>query len=97
MIAIVSFFRTCRALAIGNSLRVTTCSLTPPKLIVAIVQKLIFYTLSLRLHFFVRARSHDEHLNTATTERGWDSRAPWWPGVLMTFAALRLCRCGSIR
>ena len=37
MMAIVSPFSTLRALAIGNSFRVMTCSFVPPKLIIAII------------------------------------------------------------
>src|SRR5580765_2584263 len=40
MTAIVSFLRALRARAIGNSLRVTTSSIVPPKLIFAIVSSL---------------------------------------------------------
>ena len=36
MIAMISFLRTLRAFASGNSLRVTTVSFTPPKSMIAI-------------------------------------------------------------
>ena len=41
MIAMTSFLRVLRALAIGNYLRVTTVSFTPPKLMTAITNLLV--------------------------------------------------------
>src|SRR5437870_3007061 len=63
MTAIVSFFNACRALAIGNSFRVTTSSFTPPKLIIAMFQLSITsptlqLSASIRISSFFISLSH---------------------------------------